>query len=58
MTLKAYALLEFEKPEECNELLYDIKPAKQTDPVIVKLLVLTLIKLGMNAECTKMLEHA
>jgi hypothetical protein len=29
-----------------------------TDPVIVKLLVLTMIKLGMNAETTQMLENA
>ena len=58
MTLKAYALLEFGKPEECLDLLKEIKPVKMTDPVIVKLLVLAMIKLGMNAETTQMLEHA
>jgi hypothetical protein len=58
MTLKAYALLEFSKPEECQDLLKEIKPVKMTDPVIVKLLVLTMIKLGMNAETTQMLENA
>ena len=58
MTLKAYALLEFGKPEECQDLLKEIKPIKMTDPVIVKLLVLTMIKLGMNAETTQMLENA
>ena len=56
MTLKAYALLEYDKKDECLSCLADISPTTMTDPVIVKLLVLTLIKLGMVAECTKMLE--
>lgn len=58
MTLKAYALMEFDKQEECIEMIQEIKPVKQNDPVIVKLLVLTLIKLGMNSETTLMLEYA
>jgi len=28
MTLKAYALLEFDKPEECIEMIQEIKPVK------------------------------
>lgn len=56
--MKAYALLEFDKADECISMLYDIRPTRQTDPVVVKLLVLTLVKLGMNSDCTKMLEHA
>lgn len=56
--MKAYALLEFGKSDECQGLLREIKPHKQTDPIIVKLLVLTMIKLGMNTEVTQMLENA
>jgi predicted Zn-dependent protease len=57
-SLKAYGLLENGKVEDSQELMKEIKPTKQTDPIIVKFLTLTLIKLGKDAECTKMLEGA
>lgn len=57
-TLKCYALLEFDKPEESIEMLPVIRPTKQTDPVVVQFLVLTLVKFSRFAELTKMLENA
>jgi len=58
LTLKAYALLEFDNAEEAESMIPDIKPVQQSDPVTVKLLVLTLVKLGRHSEVTQMLEHA
>ena len=58
LTLKAYALLEFDNAEEAESMMTDIKPVQQSDPVTVKLLVLTLVKLGRHSEVTQMLEHA
>jgi hypothetical protein len=50
--------MQTEEPEKCLEILLDIKPVKQTDPTVLKFLVLILTGFGMNADCTKMLEHA
>jgi hypothetical protein len=58
LSLKCYALLEFDKPDESYAMLNEIKPTRQTDPVVVDILTKTLIKFGMNSEITTMLEHA
>ena len=58
VAFKAFALSKSDKQQECLDLMLEIKPLKQTDPVIVKFLVLIFTGYGMNSECTKMLEGA
>lgn len=57
MTMKCYAFVESNRLDEVKDILVHLKPTTQTDPVVVKLLVLALVKTGRFAECTKMLEN-
>ena len=45
-----------ETPEQSVALLNEIKPLRQTDPTVLRFLVLIMTGFGMNKECTRMLE--
>ena len=57
MTMKAYALMKTGEQQQCIDLLVEVKPMKQTDPVILKYIILIYVAYGLNGDCTKMLEH-
>ena len=57
MTMKAYAFMKTGEQQQCIDLLIDIKPIKQTDPLILKYIIMIYVAYGLNAECTKMLEN-
>ena len=56
--LRVYALIELNKHQDADDLLTEIKPAKQQDPLVVKFLTLSLIKLGQETTCQQMLSQA
>lgn len=56
LTMKAFCLMHSETPEQSVALLNEIKPLRQTDPTVLRFLVLIMTGFGMNKECTRMLE--
>ena len=44
------------KLTECEELINDIKPSKQTDPYVILYLVFIYIAFDQTSEATKLLE--
>lgn len=45
-TLKAYCLMKTGKHSDCQELLTEIKPYKQTDPYTIKYLIFIFTAFG------------
>lgn len=39
------------------DLLVEVNPMKQTDPLMLKYLIFIYIAYGLNADCTRMLEN-
>ena len=46
--MKAFSYMKLDKHSECMELLHELKPMRQTDPVIVKYLVFIFTAFGQN----------
>lgn len=55
-TLKAYCLMKTGKHSDCQDLLTEIKPFKQTDPYTIKYLIFIFTAFGQNADATLLLE--
>ena len=56
MTMKAYALMKTGEQQQCIDLLIEVQPIKQTEPIILKFIILIYVAYGLNAVCTKMLK--
>jgi hypothetical protein len=54
--LKAYCLMQTGKIAECEDMLKDIKPARQQDPYVVLYLVYIYTAFSQSDEATKLLE--
>jgi len=55
-TMKAYAFMKTGEQQQCIDLLIEVQPMKQTDPMILKLIILIYVAYGLNADCTEMLK--
>lgn len=42
--------------QQCIDLLIEVQPIKQAEPIILKFIILISVAYGLNAVCTKMLK--
>ena len=55
-TMKVYAFMKTGEQQQCIDLIIEVQPIKQTEPIILKFIILISVAYGLNAVCTKMLK--